>query len=98
MKTIQFRGQTYKLEWFTYTSGRAGFMLVNTEDKSDTFNGTLDIQGVKVNDHEIIVKDHGFNTGLFECLVKLGVVARQAKAVKTGLNTAYVVKLNGYED
>lgn len=90
IKEINFKGSTYSLSLFHYSSGRLGFMLVN---KSESFNGTIDVPGVKIMDDHVIVKDYHFNVGLFECLVESGVVDRQAKPINIGLNVAYHCKL-----
>lgn len=93
MKEIKFNDKNYKIKKFQYFSKRIGLMFINTEDNNDSFNGTLDIDSIKPQPGQIIIKSHDFNRGLLEVLIENEIIGKQAIPITFGFNKVYICKL-----
>ena len=91
---ITFKKETYNIEPFQYLSGRRGLKLVKESfGNKPWFSITLDIDSVKINDGEIILKNWDRCEGIVEYFVLQKIIENQAIPRQIGLNKYYICKL-----
>lgn len=90
---IWFNDMDYILEKFHYVSGRNGIMLTEFISGKNQLAATLDIKNVRMNEKEVIIKSHGLNKGLLECLIEHEIIEKPSKEVTLGFNMVYICSL-----
>lgn len=91
---IEFKDKDYNLVCFKYFSGRDGILMVESGNKSNSFNATLDIDKIGIKDGTIIVKNHDFNNGLLDALIENKIISKQVHPITFGFTKVYICKLN----
>lgn len=92
--SIVFNDESYIVEKFHYFSGRLGLILSLDSDRSKWMSATLDIDSVKKNEGEVIVKSHDDKKGLLESLIDGGIVKKQTVPITLGYNKVFICKIN----
>jgi len=90
---ITFKDVKYEVYKFKYFSGRLGLMFTEIGNDKRYFSGTLNMDNVKNNEGEVIVKSHIENEGLLEALIERGFIHKQTIPVTLGFNKVYICKL-----
>jgi len=83
-----------QVQWITYVSGRKGFRLLDPETLEPLMTPTVSIDGVKVNENEVLIKNYSENHGIYEALLNAGFIKRANKKVRLGLNQVHACELN----
>ena len=77
-----------------YNSGRLFMTLNSILDNSQVARITLDIDDVPVIDNMIILKDYNENEGVYDALLKAGVIEQSERKVSVGNNYGLICFLN----
>jgi hypothetical protein len=67
-----------------YSNGRTALQLVESETGEPIATATVNIPEISLEPNEIIIKDYSENEGIFEALVKAGIVISTGKMVENG--------------
>jgi len=94
MKTIEFKGEKLKLEFFKYHTGLIGIIAKDAETNEPWGNLTIQVEKVKTEPNEIIVKDYSENIGIYKTLVDNNIIQRKRKTIQVGFGTAQISALN----
>jgi hypothetical protein len=80
-----------RLQWGKYPGGQTMLRLWSNEGPEMTV--TCNVPDTRVLEGEIIVKDYSENEGVFDELVRLGVIAEQTGVVHSGYVFLKIAKL-----
>jgi len=91
--TVVFKDWTCNFKFGRYKSGRVQMSLVDVEDGMPICSATLNIEELKYEDPQIIIKDYRENEGLYAVLYTANIVGPIIKGIDIGFETAYLCEL-----
>lgn len=93
MIQIQFKEWTCTLSFAKYSNGRTAITLSDAEDFMPIAKATVNIPEAHLEDDEVLIKDWSENEGIYQALVKAGVISKLIETVPSGYADAFKCKL-----
>ena len=92
-KIITFDGNTLLVQTRKYTNNRTAIELIDTEDHMPYIIATVNIPTSSIEEDEVIIKDYSENQGIYDVLVKAGVISESIRQINAGFANALICKL-----
>ena len=93
--TIFYKGKLCELQLDYYTNtGNKSIRLINTLDGSAVAKATTNVEGVKLQANEVMIKNYMENEGMLAALQNSKVVGRIVDTIQSGFEDIPVVELS----
>lgn len=89
----KWKGENVEVVKIVYSNGRTGLILFERDSPQQIANLTINVDGVKIEEDTVIVKNYSENVGLYEWMVENNIVSLFKKKVPVGYSYGLVCKL-----
>jgi len=91
---IQFKQWSYGIKKTNYaTKGRIALQLYDLQDYQPIATATVNLPDESIEEGHVFIKNWSENEGIYQALLKAGVIEPLVRRVSTGYVEAYVCKL-----
>lgn len=90
---INYNGIKCNLEVNKYKDGNLALFLIDSKNHNFVATTTVNLEGQRLEDNQIIIKDYNENKGIYKQLLEANVISSCIRKVSIGLNSGYVVDL-----
>lgn len=92
-KIITFDGNTLQVQTRKYRNNRTAIELIDTVDHMLYMVATVNIPTSDIAKDEVIIKNYSENEGIYDVLVKAGVISESIGQIHAGFANALICKL-----
>lgn len=94
MKQVEFLGFNCNVEISSYSNLRKAILLIDANNPEEVVAvATVNIPFFNIREDEVVIKNYSENEGIFDVLIKAGIISDTMRRIQTGFVTCPICKL-----